>query len=232
MPYLHRGRLAVKPIRGGSSPSLPARKVPVKLAVARWSSSVRTLGSYPRGRRFKSCLRNVVRAMRQGVCNECGDEFWRRPAGKDGMVYCSSSCSAKHHNKLRPKKVHFCECGAPKANKSRKTCFGCFKMTQDQIYSVALKDLRKAFSPSQFHAKVRGWSRNAYDGPMVCFVCGYSLHVDIAHIKGVATFEEETLLSVVNAVNNLIALCKNHHWEYDNGYLELALSPSGKAVSP
>ena len=36
--------------------------------------------------------------------------------------------------------------------------------------------------------------------------------------KAVADFDDGTLVS---EINNLIALCPNHHWEYDNGLLEL-----------
>lgn len=54
-----------------------------------------------------------------------------------------------------------------------------------------------------------------------CAICGYDKHIEIAHIKAVADFDDETLVSEINDINNLIALCPNHHWEYDNGMLEL-----------
>lgn len=49
-----------------------------------------------------------------------------------------------------------------------------------------------------------------------CEVCGYNKHVEIAHIRGISTFEGDTLLSVINARENLKALCPNCHWEFDN----------------
>lgn len=52
--------------------------------------------------------------------------------------------------------------------------------------------------------------------PKKCAVCGYDKHYEIAHIKAVADFDDDTL-------DNLIALCPNHHWEYDNGLLDLHL---------
>ena len=30
-----------------------------------------------------------------------------------------------------------------------------------------------------------------------------------------------TTIEEINNINNLIGLCPNHHWEYDNGLLEL-----------
>ena len=44
-----------------------------------------------------------------------------------------------------------------------------------------------------------------------CFVCGYNNHVEIAHIKAVSDFDKEAELSEINNINNLVALCPNHH---------------------
>lgn len=54
-----------------------------------------------------------------------------------------------------------------------------------------------------------------------CYVCGYDKHVEVAHIKSVSSFSDETLISEINSKDNLIGLCPNHHWEYDNGILDL-----------
>lgn len=55
-----------------------------------------------------------------------------------------------------------------------------------------------------------------------CAVCGYKNHVEVAHIKGIATFPDTATVAEVNATTNLIGLCPNHHWEYDNGKLRLS----------
>lgn len=57
--------------------------------------------------------------------------------------------------------------------------------------------------------------------PLKCAICGYDVHVEIAHIKAVADFPGDTLISEINSEDNLIALCPNHHWEYDHGILKL-----------
>lgn len=54
------------------------------------------------------------------------------------------------------------------------------------------------------------------DKPKCCLVCGYSKTYEVAHIKGVADFNGNSLISEINDISNLIALCPNHHWEYDN----------------
>lgn len=54
-----------------------------------------------------------------------------------------------------------------------------------------------------------------------CAICGYDKHVEIAHIKAVSDFDDSALISEINSKDNLIALCPNHHWEYDHGLLKL-----------
>lgn len=52
-----------------------------------------------------------------------------------------------------------------------------------------------------------------------CAICGYDKHIEIAHIKAVSEFNDEALISEINDIGNLVALCPNHHWEFDNGKL-------------
>lgn len=54
------------------------------------------------------------------------------------------------------------------------------------------------------------------DKPKRCICCGYDKHYEVAHIRSVSGFNDDALISEINNVNNLIALCPNHHWEYDN----------------
>ena len=58
---------------------------------------------------------------------------------------------------------------------------------------------------------------------MVCEVCGYSKHVDACHRKAVAVFSDDTKIREINHIDNLLWLCKNHHWEldHDNGVTNL-----------
>ena len=55
--------------------------------------------------------------------------------------------------------------------------------------------------------------------PRKCVICGYDKHIEIAHIKAVSEFSDDTLISEINDISNLVALCPNHHWEFDNGLL-------------
>ena len=53
-------------------------------------------------------------------------------------------------------------------------------------------------------------------------IVGYTNHVEVAHIKAVSNFSEDSLISEINDISNLIGLCPNHHWEYDNGLLDIS----------
>ena len=58
------------------------------------------------------------------------------------------------------------------------------------------------------------------DRPKECAICGYKKHFQVSHIKAVADFSEGTLISEINSLKNLIALCPTHHWEYDHNCLD------------
>ena len=62
--------------------------------------------------------------------------------------------------------------------------------------------------------------RDFYPSPK-CAICGYNKHVEVAHIKAVSEFDNNTTIREINSIDNLIGLCPNHHWEYDNGILNL-----------
>ena len=67
--------------------------------------------------------------------------------------------------------------------------------------------------------KLADTAYNKSEKPKACVICGYDKHIEIAHIKAVSDFDDDSLISEINDVNNLIALCPNHHWEFDNGFL-------------
>jgi hypothetical protein len=54
-----------------------------------------------------------------------------------------------------------------------------------------------------------------------CAICDYTNHVELCHIKAVKEFLGQAKLSEINNTKNLVYLCPNHHWEYDNGVLSL-----------
>lgn len=63
---------------------------------------------------------------------------------------------------------------------------------------------------------------NESDKPKQCIICGYDKHYEVAHIKAVSEFGDNALISEINDIENLVALCPNHHWEYDNNELDIS----------
>ena len=59
------------------------------------------------------------------------------------------------------------------------------------------------------------------NGERKCFVCGYNTYVEICHKKAVKDFEDSVTIREINDINNLVALCPNHHKELDLGLLKL-----------
>jgi hypothetical protein len=146
--------------------------------------------------------------------------------------FCSRSCAATYNNKHHPKRSleSTCKrCQGP-CTRQRTYCRKCWHALKSERavknWSTAtLSEMRTAFSVNAGRFPyVRTLARKAYKASgqeMKCFVCGYDLHVDVAHLKAVNSFSDDTPVNVVNDLNNLRALCRNHHWEYDHGYLSL-----------
>jgi 5-methylcytosine-specific restriction endonuclease McrA len=138
------------------------------------------------------------------TCEYCSKEITRKRSGsKDQLRFCNVACA--NSGRVRKKK--------PKPVRELKTRLYVWE-------NVTLAELRKEIPDAKrYHAKLRGYSRRAYKGPDICAVCSYSRHVEIAHIIAAKSFDPNTKLSVVNAETNLAALCRNCHWEFDNGLL-------------
>jgi len=178
-------------------------------------------------------------------CNNCNTEIQNRSnseikRNKSGKFYCSASCAAQCNNKLYPKRI--------KENKT--TCKVCNKFIRnDSTYCKScyenghflldkkLKDAIKGRKDNNRYTSIRqnGVLVYKHSGkPRICACCGYSLHIEICHIKDIASFSQETLIKEINHISNLVALCRNHHWELDHGHLNLidleGIEPSTKAL--
>lgn len=55
-----------------------------------------------------------------------------------------------------------------------------------------------------------------------CAYCGYEHHVEVCHLKPVSEFGDDAgIILEVNNVDNLVYLCPNHHFEFDQGHIEV-----------
>jgi 5-methylcytosine-specific restriction endonuclease McrA len=152
-------------------------------------------------------------------CLNCGKET-------ANPKFCSLSCSARFNNRAFPKKkkhVYFCKnCGA-ETRYRRSYCENCDPTKPQDFSQVTIAEIRSK-ARYQAHAWIRKLARRAYansDNPQHCLVCGYSKHFEVCHIRPIQDFPEETTMAIVNSLENLVALCPNCHWEFDQGLLTL-----------
>ena len=95
--------------------------------------------------------------------------------------------------------------------------------TIGQKTTQELKEFYGGLNSVEVGTKIRNHARysnsDIKDSP--CQVCGYALYTELCHIKDIQDFDENTPIATINDKNNIAVLCRNCHWEFDNGYLEI-----------
>lgn len=168
------------------------------------------------------------------TCRHCNVEFEKAQKNmyKSTTHFCSRSCSNSYNNHKFPRRTKSGKCKICSAaiGAARTYCHECWhtqKPLGREWESVTLGQI-KLTAKYQAHAVVRQLARSIYfrsGSPTCCFICGYSLHIDVCHKKSIASFSDDDLVSRINDIENLVALCKNHHWEFDSGFLSLDVPP-------
>lgn len=158
---------------------------------------------------YKGKLSEIKYNKDPKLCKKCGKviEFSKRENS-----YCSQSCAAQINNLgvhrhpvkekiiLEPKIKEFIK------DAIKSEIFSLSKNWQSARSSIR-KDAARVYKNSGLEYK--------------CAVCNYDTYVEIAHIKAVSEFEDSSTIKEINDINNLVALCPNHHWEYDNQIIKL-----------
>lgn len=157
-------------------------------------------------------------------CLNCEKEFDKMPSQvrRSPNHYCCRSCAATVNNKKSPKRLlegKCCECKQPIPSKNM-YCNNCFNIKFDWVKDdmTISQALYKKHHRSSAYALIRSRARAIAKklGWSYCSKCGYDKHIEIAHVKSISEFDIETKLYVVNSESNLIPLCPNCHWEFDN----------------
>lgn len=163
--------------------------------------------------------------------------------------FCNRKCSAKYNNKKREsyksligirektyfvkikEKFSLCIVCNTKFKQKRYKC-GTFCRTKFCPECKKKQNVNKLTKKELFKKrKIRQDARNdiqkkarqtyqASNKPKKCVVCGYERHYEVSHIKDVKDFLDNSLIEEINHINNLIALCPTHHWEFDEGYID------------
>lgn len=151
---------------------------------------------------------------KENICLNCGHKT-------HNPKFCSRNCAATINNKLSPKRQPENNC--VNCNKQIKTinkyCKDC-RPTNNKDVTLG-EVIYNTHHKSSAFALVRSRARNVLKktAPHKCVNCGYDKHIEACHRIAIAKFSSDTKLSVINDPTNLIALCPNCHWEFDNGFL-------------
>jgi predicted nucleic acid-binding Zn ribbon protein len=142
--------------------------------------------------------------------------------------FCSRSCSAKLNNNRYPKRtsarIIVCKCGGIK-NYKAETCQECFSYDKFLVQQERTKAsiTSKGASRTKF-AQIRFLAHKAlrYEKrEKCCKVCNFDVIVEVCHIKSIASFPNDALVKEINALDNLVYLCPNHHAMLDRGLITL-----------
>lgn len=174
-------------------------------------------------------------------CLVCQTEFYKSDSQIEpsGNTFCSSSCAAKWNNRGRqrnPAKPRNCSrCSTVFYRKNDERSILCEKCREDKGSKIDGKTLQECEEELWLKGKHPSWKgslvrqHNAFVNSKLkklsCQLCGYSNHVELAHIKSVRSFPKEATLAQINSSENILVLCPNHHWEFDNGILSLEKIP-------
>ncbi len=142
--------------------------------------------------------------------------------------FCNLVCSNRNSARLRerapidPKNCD--ECGIKVRSKSR-MCRSCNARSKSTTSTLTRGDLMKRRGSYQSaRSSIRRLAVKVFCSsgkPRKCHKCGYDTYYEVCHIKAVKDFPLTALISDINHIDNLVALCPTHHWEFDNGLLTL-----------
>ncbi len=135
--------------------------------------------------------------------------------------FCSRTCSAIVNNKLklkRPPQGRCKICQIPITTRHR-YCTDCrpsptidLNRPINEMFYAANRAGR--FTGIREHAK-----KSIKHRQQSCQNCSWDIHVECCHIKSIASFPPDTPIGIVNHPDNLILLCPNCHYCFDNGLL-------------
>lgn len=152
------------------------------------------------------------------------------------LIFCSRKCANTYRNlnnhprKKSAKGKPFCK--KCKTNRTpsygNRLCHDCsinrFIYCSDPLLIELKLRYKNSKHSTGMQAYIRGHARDVIfnKNKKSCEKCGYNHHIEICHIKPICSFSDQSKLSEINNIDNLIGLCPNCHWELDNGILLLS----------
>lgn len=175
-------------------------------------------------------------------CKNCNVKFHKlnNEIKKHPQHFCSRACSASFNNRGKPaknptKERHCKKCHliykrskqhrsvilCPECSASLKTHSSYIKtLTLAEYHNLpSIKGKHSSWLNSHVRVLNRSWNKELTKQP--CLVCGYTKHIQLAHIQAISSFPSSATLGEINSPSNNLPLCPNHHWEFDNNELSI-----------
>jgi 5-methylcytosine-specific restriction endonuclease McrA len=163
------------------------------------------------------------------ICLNCSKET-------NNPKFCSKSCSASFNNKLYRKRnlEGSCKSCGESISSARTYCSAKCRVSSgvggatispfSEVYISRTKGDIRGSRSYQKSSRIRDHARQVVkDREQICQNCGYSKHVHTCHITPILSFSDSATIGEINSHTNLVILCPNCHWEFDNGQLNLPL---------
>lgn len=162
---------------------------------------------------------------------------------KEYHFFCSRSCSATYSNTVSPKRYAddvYCKgnCGKNLGKywvNTRRYCDDCLLLVNNSKSivkkNISDRTLSEYLSNYKFRQAANRYSTLRKNAKKIldktniekcCKNCKYDKHVEVCHKKGITEFSMDSLISEINSLENLIYLCPNCHWEFDNNLLVIS----------
>jgi hypothetical protein len=178
-------------------------------------------------RGFKQRMRKTIDGSTKiCVCEECGVDIIvepkRRPNGQKGYYYydrrycddCVGDIRIKNYKKrLQEKAIQNGESNTVSAQPHT-----LYDLIARGLTKGDLRELTRKHGYYGWKALLTKHARKTYKDsgqPFVCQWCNFDFHVHICHRKDVKEFNDSELIKNINDINNLVALCPNHHIMFD-----------------
>lgn len=168
------------------------------------------------------------------ICKHCNSIIYVKPNvtvhETKRKYFCNSSCAGTFNNKgtIKNKRNidNYCICGNTKKKKNNfcKNCSTYINRTERTIGDIINKNVSYASVKYNRIRELARWFLKLNKIEKTCKLCDHRMFdnvVETCHIKPITSFSNDTKLSIVNSLDNLIYLCPSHHAMLDKGLIKL-----------